>query len=449
MAYRKINPLMWDDDAFLDLSSHEVRLLWCYLLTGPQTTPLPGLFIATPGALAEGLRMVPETVAEGLAELSRKGRIQVDDRRRLIRVVNAPRYNPPENGNVLRSWWALYKTITDCPIKAAHLEALEAALEGAKPDTIKAWAATFGTLPKPSANPSETILQMLPEPFATHKHLHEHEQEHQHQHSPDVMGVPQGPIPKSQIPTGPETPIRTPEDHPWMAPGAAGKALEPSGTTIPTREAPTPVPTSVARPEANAGPSMPIPEPYPPGGWPKCPAKHEGRQAQVKAAYELLRATMDSNGLWKPFEQLPIYEQGMVAGALRVPPLADQPNPYDCLTMEVVAGLKSNDLFRKANMRQLRVVLKPDNLAIAIQTARDQAKGVNPNGAPKGSPSPKPVPKPEYYVEEEFHRPDPEETRKAREEALRATDFGRRMLAEKGLEERVKAHKAEKENAEP
>ena len=42
MSYRKIDPRMWDDERFATLTQ-PTKLVWMLILTGPHTTPLPGL----------------------------------------------------------------------------------------------------------------------------------------------------------------------------------------------------------------------------------------------------------------------------------------------------------------------------------------------------------------------------------------------------------------------
>jgi hypothetical protein len=175
MAYRKIDPTMWDDEQFIGLESNDTRLLFVYLLTGPDVTPLPGLIVTGAAAISEGLRMGFETVSKGLAELSRKGRIEIDARHRVIRIPNAPRYNAAENPNVLKGFWNHWKKVPESPLKYAHLASLEACIDPADAKMVATWRATFGTVPRPSGNGFETVTptvtqtvpEGLPKPFRT------------------------------------------------------------------------------------------------------------------------------------------------------------------------------------------------------------------------------------------------------------------------------------------
>lgn len=123
MAYRKIDPRLWDDEKFVELTTAE-KLLWLYLLTGPHTTSLPGLWTVGLGELVDGLRLPAKHVEEGLRKLERMGRLVLNPRLRLVRVPNAPRYNRPDNARVLKAWFKLWSDIPECQQKYDHLESL-------------------------------------------------------------------------------------------------------------------------------------------------------------------------------------------------------------------------------------------------------------------------------------------------------------------------------------
>src|SRR5690606_40731189 len=53
--FRKVDPRVWDDDKFIELSD-DAKLLWLLILTGPQTSYVPGLMTTGIGTLAEVLR---------------------------------------------------------------------------------------------------------------------------------------------------------------------------------------------------------------------------------------------------------------------------------------------------------------------------------------------------------------------------------------------------------
>lgn len=142
--YRKIDTRMWADARFMALSAPppNAQSLWIYLLTGPHTTSIPGLFVAGRAMLAEALgwdnegfteasREVfdegfPEGVTEGEARTGSKPSPMAiaDWKARVVYLPNALRYNKPESPNVVKSWRLNWEEIPDCALKADAWEAM-------------------------------------------------------------------------------------------------------------------------------------------------------------------------------------------------------------------------------------------------------------------------------------------------------------------------------------
>lgn len=185
MAYRKINPLLWDDEWFVELGDFD-RTVWLAVLTGPQVRPIPGLMMATAATISDYLRRSPADVAAALARFAVTGRVEVDQRARMLRVVNAPRWavehGEPENPNVIKGWWKSWKELPDCETKRRHLAPLRDAFVMARDRSVagerdatkvrprldlwnSTWAATFGTVPAPPVAPMDQVPGTIPEPF--------------------------------------------------------------------------------------------------------------------------------------------------------------------------------------------------------------------------------------------------------------------------------------------
>lgn len=215
MAYRKLNPLLWDDEWFVNLPDFE-RTVWLAVLTGPQVRQIPGLMVATAATIADYLRREATDVANAIARFVADGRVEVDARARMLRVVNAPRWaaehGEPENPNVIKGWWRAWKELPTCDLKRRHARALREAFVIARdraaagerdPEKAKSrvefwnatWAITFGTVPpetvsEPSSWRSDTVTQTVPElpeldpgnglgnPLACVRARQEQEQEH-------------------------------------------------------------------------------------------------------------------------------------------------------------------------------------------------------------------------------------------------------------------------------
>jgi hypothetical protein len=130
--YRKIDTRMWGDSKFRELSSPgpSAKYLWVYLLTGPHTTNLPGLFRSGEMSLAEELGWSVEGFRKGFAELFAKGLIKADWNARVVWIPNAIKYNPPDNPNVIKSWRDSWDEVPECPLKNEAYEALKGFTEG-------------------------------------------------------------------------------------------------------------------------------------------------------------------------------------------------------------------------------------------------------------------------------------------------------------------------------
>lgn len=130
--YRKIDVRMWGDGKFRALSSPPAsgKYLWIFLLTGPHTTNLPGLFRSGEKALAEELDWPLEGFREGFAELSREGLAKADWNARVVWVPNAIKYNPPDNPNVVKSWRHSWDEIPECSLKVEAFERLKEFTKG-------------------------------------------------------------------------------------------------------------------------------------------------------------------------------------------------------------------------------------------------------------------------------------------------------------------------------
>lgn len=156
MSYRKIEPRMWDDERFSALAP-EAKLTWLCVLTGPHTTALPGLSVCGVASLAEAIRYGIDTVSKALNDLEAQGLVRVNQAVRVLRVPNAPKYNPCANAKVLKGWLALWKNIPDCAEKFQHIESLKASLDFSQAWSSAAWEQTFGTVSVPSRYGIDTV----------------------------------------------------------------------------------------------------------------------------------------------------------------------------------------------------------------------------------------------------------------------------------------------------
>lgn len=116
--YRKLSASVWGDERFRRLSKPKpnAQFLWIYLLTGPHTTPLPGLFVAGQRQLAEALEWPPAALCTCLEELTTPGMVRADWTARVVWIPNALRHNPPDNPNVVRGWRKMFALLPECDL---------------------------------------------------------------------------------------------------------------------------------------------------------------------------------------------------------------------------------------------------------------------------------------------------------------------------------------------
>lgn len=129
--YRKIDTRMWGDAKFCDLSPN-AKFLWVYLLTCPESTPLPGLLVGGPAHFTEAMELgwTTEAFLEVFRELYAKGMATACWKARLIWLPKAIKYNPPESPNVVLGWKKHWDKLPECELKNEAGRALRDFTEG-------------------------------------------------------------------------------------------------------------------------------------------------------------------------------------------------------------------------------------------------------------------------------------------------------------------------------
>jgi len=154
--YRKIEVRTWSDEKFRALSPMPPsgQGLWFFLLTGPHTGPIPGLFRAGRAAMAEELGWPPEAFDEAFAEVSSHGMAKADFVARLVWLPNAIKHNKPESPNVVKSWSTEFDLLPECPLKQEAMDALKAFVCALGPGFSGAFMGAFESPGKPSRKAS-------------------------------------------------------------------------------------------------------------------------------------------------------------------------------------------------------------------------------------------------------------------------------------------------------
>ena len=150
--YRRVSVRMWGDARFLRLSALQPsgQALWVFLLTGPHTTAIPGVFVIGRAALAEALEWDDEAFAKAFDEVVGQGLVEFDLKSRMWFIPRAIRHNMPANPNVVKSWRAAIALLPECEMRDRVLGHLKAELFSLSEAFGKAFEEACA---KPSAKP--------------------------------------------------------------------------------------------------------------------------------------------------------------------------------------------------------------------------------------------------------------------------------------------------------
>ena len=155
--YRKVEVRTWGDEKFRNLSPMPPcgQGLWLFLITGPHTGPIPGLFRAGRAAMAEELGWEIEAFDKAFQEAFQQGMVKADFKARVVWIPNAIKHNRPESPNVVKSWATEFDLIPECDLKREAYEALKASIHALGEAFGKAFDETFV---KPLAKPSPKTM---------------------------------------------------------------------------------------------------------------------------------------------------------------------------------------------------------------------------------------------------------------------------------------------------
>lgn len=163
--YRKIEVRTWADERFRGLSPIQPsgQGLWFFLLTGPHTGPIPGLFRAGRAAMAEELDWGMEAFDKAFQEVSEHGMAKADFKARLVWLPNALKHNKPESPNVVRSWRVEMELLPECDLKNEAIERIRENLESIGPSYVAAFDEVVSyhakkPAQKPSGKPSPKTM---------------------------------------------------------------------------------------------------------------------------------------------------------------------------------------------------------------------------------------------------------------------------------------------------
>lgn len=155
--YRKVEVRTWGDNKFRKLTPIPPcgQGLWLFLITGPHTGPIPGLFRAGRASLAEELNWSLEDFDKAFQEVSALGMAKADFDARLVWVPKAIEHNKPQSPNVVISWGDEFDLLPECSLKSEAYEVLKCFIYSLGEPYQKAFDTAFV---KSSAKPSKKTI---------------------------------------------------------------------------------------------------------------------------------------------------------------------------------------------------------------------------------------------------------------------------------------------------
>lgn len=147
--FRKVSVKMWGDSKFRSLSppNPSGQTLWFFLLTGPQTTRIPGMFSTGEAGFAEKIGWPLDGFRKAFSEIVSQGMVRADWKAQLIWVPKAIYHNTPENPNVVKGWKDTWEEMPECELKLQVFNEMEGFLKGLGEPYLKAFQQGC---PKPS-----------------------------------------------------------------------------------------------------------------------------------------------------------------------------------------------------------------------------------------------------------------------------------------------------------
>lgn len=139
--YRKVDPRIWNDAKFRDLSNNG-KLVFFMLLTHPSMTAFGAMRASIPGLAAEmGWQL--EAFREAFREALSKAMAEHDEKACLVALPRFMKYNPPESPNVVKAWIHAVDMLPECSLKTVVLQRAEAFAQGMSQAFQKAYKEAF------------------------------------------------------------------------------------------------------------------------------------------------------------------------------------------------------------------------------------------------------------------------------------------------------------------
>ena len=121
--YRKQSIRKYSDRKYRALSGPQpnAKTLFDYLILGPHTGPVPGLFRVSLAELAFAHGWSEHDTDEKMAELEAHGMAKFDRKEGVAWLPNGLRHNEPDNRDVVKGWIPYLELVPQCDLKTEAL----------------------------------------------------------------------------------------------------------------------------------------------------------------------------------------------------------------------------------------------------------------------------------------------------------------------------------------
>lgn len=160
--YRKVDPRIWNDAKFMDLSDSG-KLALFFVLTHPNMTAVGAMRHTIPGMAAE-LGWTAEAFREAFREGCAKDIIKHDERASFVWLPNFIKYNQPESPNVVKAWLAALDLLPECSMRNDLIQHVKDFLKGFAQGFQKSFdKALPKSMPNQEQEQEQDLKEELPE----------------------------------------------------------------------------------------------------------------------------------------------------------------------------------------------------------------------------------------------------------------------------------------------
>lgn len=121
--YRKIDPKIWNDFKFMELSK-DGKLVFLYLLTHPSMTALGAMRASVPGLAAE-LIWPEKDFKKAFSEVLSRDMVRHDATSSFLWLPKFLKYNKPESPNVVKAWKSSLDLLPECDMKSELIRSVK------------------------------------------------------------------------------------------------------------------------------------------------------------------------------------------------------------------------------------------------------------------------------------------------------------------------------------